>query len=267
MPDRSGLQSGKVRGGVMAHFYDHPAGVEAPSVTTVLETVSTESLWRWKQKKILEYIRDEGINMRDRGAVPHMITHIENLAEEEAAIGTWLHSLAENILKGSNAIPECPEILQHRQVTLELLQSRLLTYLKSIGNYRVIGSEIIIHGQMELDEGIGYFSGTADALLGLGARKKINCLDFKTSFGTYDHHVAQVCAYGYGWNTHTVRMTPKLPRVEGLCIVRINKGTKSEPYHTEFVRAKAARMGLSLFKSALNTWYLRSGLWGRILSE
>ena len=250
----------------MAHYYDHPAGVEAPSVTTILGAVAAEALYNWKLENALKLIRDNKVDLTVPKSLKGAILWAEEQASIDAELGTWLHKLAENrLLSNKSAIvyPKVPDILQGHEETMEIMASNLETFLSAIKPYGTIACEYTVHGDLDgVNDNIGYYSGTIDAVLEYGGR--IILLDFKTSYGTYDNHLAQVAAYGYAWNNDRVN---NKPRVKALCVIRIGKTKDAAPYHSEYCSGKKARLSLSLFQTAMNLWYIRSGRWGDILTK
>ena len=251
-------------------FYDHPLGVQAPSVTTILHNLAGEGLFYWQLNKAMEMIGEQDIDVSDKRN--HIIVRrkLENLSTVEAAMGTWLHTVAEKRLLGRLPIgSKWPPIginktLQPFEEQLQLLVANLDLWLLSIKGYKTIRVEQAVHGVIHHENGKPmYFSGTADDVLELNG--KVTLLDLKTSKDIYDNYAAQVAAYGYAWNNSGAIRSQGLPKIQRLQVVRINKLETGKPFYILDVNGDTARLAWDLFKSSISQWYIRSGRWGDIL--
>ena len=249
-------------------FYQHPANVMAPSVTTILQTVASEALYRWKLNHAVDIINN---NYAAYSQEEDVHAAVEKVSGVEADIGTWLHSLAEVRLNGWPDDPAIPDILIGHEETLERLTENFDAYLRYlIETYAldVIATEAVVHGTMYCDEYKSqpmYYSGTTDAILQLD--NTIILLDFKTSKAVFDNYAAQVAGYAYAWNQAPAVLRNELPRVRRLQVVRINKMEKGEPYYIHEFSREQAKLAYWMFYHAISLWYLRSGLWGDVLAN
>ena len=256
-------------------FYDHPAGVESPSVTSLLGGISEERLYNWRLRNALKYVKDNNIDLSERKAVDITFDIVQDLSVIEADQGKWIHLLAEFYFAGRptdilyephsllELIPDAVHNVLLTKDTLKILEKNFYKFIASIGKYTVIESEKEIHGVLDGPNGEpGYFSGTIDTIL--QQIKAIILLDFKSGRDTYDNHVAQVAAYGYGYNNEQ-KMLGNPIKVTDLWVVRLGRTENAEPFHILKIKGQYALRGLQLFHTSLNLWYQRSGRWGDIM--
>ena len=266
-------------------FYDHPQWGKVPAVTSLLQEIAQESLHRWKLNNLLKLVREGEITITENTTPASLMKRADKLSQTAAEMGTWLHLIAENVFRGEYTIEpdnphyqflhlptylQVPKHLEEEVETLERLFKNLCIYMKAITGYKSIATEQRIFGRLAGPEGQdAYFAGTADQVIELYT--KIILLDFKTSWATYDNHMAQVAAYGCGWNQGGLfgglEGSLDIPRIQRLQVVRIGKSPGARPYHVQSVSPQAAKNSLYLFQCALNQWYLRSGKWGPILED
>ena len=247
-------------------YYSHPKGIQAPSVTSVLEEASTETLNRWKLNKVLETIVDwsnDGIAVTLE-AIPKLIEQADDMSSVDAEIGTWLHDAAARRFGGSDVLPDVPEELEDSRKVLDNLVTNLDKFLEAIAGYEVIAIENMVHGEMPGpanygdEEFIGYFSGTPDEVIRY--KDQIILLDLKTGKSIYDNYAAQVAAYAYAYNKEHPDQ-----RVQTLWIVKIDKTKSKKGYEIQGIGGKDALLALELFHMALTRWHIRSGRWGDII--
>ena len=256
-------------------FYNHPAGVEAPSVTSLLGGVGEERLYNWRLKNALKYIKDENIDLSVPKAVEMVFDIVQDLSIVEADLGKWLHVYAEFYFAGkptdilydravlSSIITDLEHDVLYKRDTLEIMERNFLKFIASLGQYKVIASEEEVHADMDGPLGLpAYYSGKLDTILQQNRRNAL--LDFKTSWQAYDNHAAQVAAYGYGWNNDQ-KMMGGTDLVNALWVVTIGRTKNAKPFNITIITGDHAKRALELFRTALNLWYLRSGRWGDIL--
>ena len=247
-------------------YYSHPKGIQAPSVTSVLEEASTDTLNRWKLNNVLETIVDwsnDGISVT-REAIPKLIEQADDMSSIDADIGTWLHDVAARRFRGDSSLPDVPEELEDSQKILDNLVVNLDKFLEAISGYEAIAIEETVHGQMHGppdygdEEFIGYFSGTPDEIIRY--KNQIILLDLKTGKSIYDNYAAQVAAYAYAYNKEHPDQ-----RVQTLWVVKIDKTKSKKGYEIQGIGGKDALLALELFHMALIRWHIRSGRWGDII--
>ena len=227
-------------------FYSHPSGVQAPSVTSVLKVIHSEQLESWKMNQVAEYCFSPGATKTGYKKFR------SSTGSNEAALGTWIHGVAERILMGDNA--SVPEYLKGQEEASENLFNNFYHWMESLKpGWRVLATEVELHGCIDGTEK-AYYSGTADAVIELSSKRRV-LLDFKSSKAVYAPYGAQLAAYGKAWNE-----TYPEERVNTLWVVRLGKSTTPD-FETA---SPNPHLAMGLFKCSIMTWYAINGLWGNI---
>ena len=240
----------------MVNIYRNEEGIELPGVTTMLKELSQERLEEWKLKEALKTV----VSLAGkRGAVPNTMRQVKAKLEGEANLGKWLHEVAARKIKGLPSIPD----IEGRVSDCQILEANLDKYLEDRGSMDVIAVEHPIQGYFHVPS-MGMmveYGGTLDLVI--GHIRRVILLDYKSSRVIHPEHVAQICAYGNGWNQEQEQ------RIDTLQIVQIYKWPVKEgelPYRVFQPNDEEMALAWLMFQQAATTWYIRSGRWGNILS-
>ena len=258
-------------------FYQHPAGVDAPSVTSLLGGVGEERLYNWRLRNALRFMYENDIQLSGRKDIDMVFEEVRDLSVIEADQGKWIHLLAEFHFAGkpiaglyeremlNQLIPDLEHDILSKIDTLKILESNFYKFVGAIGKYKVIASEQVTHGVLYgPQEQSGYYSGCIDNIIEQG--RNVPLMDFKSGRDVYDNHIAQVAAYGFSYNEEQ-KFSDNPLKVNSLWVVKLGRTEGSNPYEIIKPKKDEIRMGMNLFHTALNLWYIRSGIWGNILPD
>lgn len=168
----------------MSRIYDID-GVEMPSVTTVLDTLSKgEALINWAVKQALDYVR---LKRKDYADIEALLTDASanwrSVKDAAMDAGSETHRMIEAHVKGQE-IPWQQAVSQEARNSffafIQWEKSAKVTWLES---ERKVCSKV--HG----------YAGTLDAIALIDGKRMV--VDFKTSARIYNEYSMQIAAYKF----------------------------------------------------------------------
>jgi hypothetical protein len=188
------------------------AGVQYPSVTSILSQMEKPALISWASNCAVDHIA-ENIKTIQNPSGPHVVDHVlrdarqafRHAGDKAKGIGTMVHDAIEQYVKGGkDAIGEVPTEVENS----------LLAFYDWEAKNHVVWEE----SELTLFNTKDGYCGTCDAVATVNGVRYL--VDFKTSKAVYDEYRLQLAAYREAYNL----MFPD-KYLEHVAVLRLDKAT------------------------------------------
>lgn len=177
-----------------------------PGTSGILDMMANNGLWNWKlfnQKKLIKQAMESKKIPID--VIEDVMIEAEAINEKTQkktlGIGTIVHKLAEDWLKGK-------EVIEPKDKVVANCFKKFKNFWTS-NNLKLLESEKILYS-------IKGFCGTLD-IIATDKSNNLILIDIKTSNGIFHNYVLQLHAYKYAYEEQTGK------KINKLCIVRLPK--------------------------------------------
>ena len=233
------------------HFYETPEGT-FPSSTTILSLLNKPALTPWAVKMTISYLSERLDDIKSgKLELTHGNTalileeakrHHRTIATKAAQIGTDVHTMVENHVKGIEIPKEEPYTVEKELTSIRKSYNAYLDWEEK-HTFELIGSEIPIYS-LRWD---GY-GGTLDMAAYVDGIPYI--IDLKTSSGIYDEYIMQIASYRYAYT-----QLYGIP-IEGMRILRLDK--QSGKFEWKEYTQREYTKALKMFGHICKFWHLKN---------
>jgi len=233
------------------HFYETSEGT-FPSSTTILSLLNKPALTPWAVKMTISYLSERLDDIKSGKLkltygntaliLEEAKRHHRAIATKAAQIGTDVHAMVENHVKGHNVLNADHRIIEKELSTTQKPYNAYLDWEKK-QSFSLIGSEIPVCSPKW-----GGYGGTLDMVAELDDKSYI--IDLKTSSGIYDEYIMQIASYRYAYT-----QLYGIP-IEGMGILRLDKQTGK--FEWKEYNQKEYTKALKMFGHICKFWHLKN---------
>lgn len=177
-----------------------------PGTSGILDMMSNDSLWGWKlfnQKKLIKQAME--VKEIPLDVIEDVMIEADSISQKTQqktlGIGTIVHKLAEDWLKGNKVIEPKDEVIKNCFNKFKNFWNQ--------NNLELIESEKVLYS-------VKGFCGTLD-IVAKDKKNNLILIDIKTSNGIFHNYVLQLHGYKYAYEEQTGS------KINKLCIVRLPK--------------------------------------------